>query len=53
MPQLLYVNEEPDLSELFSDPIMHALLKCDGLTAQDVKKVIREYQSSRTSAPRS
>lgn len=47
MPQHLYVNEEPDLTELFSDPILHALLECDGLTTEDVKKVIRKYQSNR------
>lgn len=50
MPQQLYVNEEPDLAELLSDPVLHALLKCDGLTAEDVKKVIRKYQSNRASS---
>jgi len=36
--------EEPALTELFSDPVMLAILKRDGLTVEDVKKVVNSYQ---------
>ncbi len=49
MQQVSYVNEEPELTELFSDPVLQAILKCDGLTTDDVKKVVRDYQINRAS----
>lgn len=35
---------EPALKDLLSDPIMLAVLKRDGLTIDDIKKVVTTYQ---------
>ncbi|WP_293960638.1 hypothetical protein [Sneathiella sp.] len=35
---------EPSLKDLLSDPIMLAVLKRDGLTVEDIKKVVSTYQ---------
>ncbi|WP_340151092.1 hypothetical protein [uncultured Sneathiella sp.] len=35
---------EPALKDLLSDPIMLAVLKRDGLTVEDIKKVVTSYQ---------
>lgn len=35
---------EPALSDLLSDPVILAVLKRDGLTVDDVKKVVTSYQ---------
>ncbi|WP_288901155.1 hypothetical protein [uncultured Sneathiella sp.] len=35
---------EPALQELLADPVILAVLKRDGLTVEDVKKVVKTYQ---------
>lgn len=35
---------EPALKDLLSDPIMLAVLKRDGLTVDDIKKIVTTYQ---------
>lgn len=42
---------EPALKDLLVDPVMLAVLKRDGLTVDDVKHVVRQYQKKL--APRS
>lgn len=39
-------QREPALREIFEDPIMLAVLKRDGLTVEDVKKVVLSYRRS-------
>jgi hypothetical protein len=39
-------QQEPALREILEDPIVLAVLKCDGLTVEDVKKVVSKYQKS-------
>jgi|TARA_R100000149_G_C5838835_1_gene111720 hypothetical protein len=39
---------EPALKDLFADPVMLAVLKRDGLTVDDVKKVVKRYQKRAT-----
>ncbi len=46
MTNALEKRNEPALTELLSDPIMLAVLKRDGLTVEDVKKVVNSYQMS-------
>jgi hypothetical protein len=41
-----YSSNEPNIEDLLQDPIFHALLARDGLTIDDVKKVINDYQST-------
>ncbi len=50
---------EPTLDELLLDPVAHAVMRRDGLTADDVRQVIQEtrqrlslVQSARTSKGR-
>ncbi|GLQ05805.1 hypothetical protein [Sneathiella chinensis] len=35
---------EPKLDDVLSDPVILAILKCDGLTVDDVKSVINDYK---------
>lgn len=42
-------QQEPTLREILEDPIMLAVLKRDGLTVEDVKKVVTTYQKARGS----
>lgn len=35
---------EPTLNDLLSDPVMLAVLKRDGLTVDDVKKIVKTYR---------
>ncbi|USG60610.1 hypothetical protein NBZ79_15705 [Sneathiella marina] len=37
-------QKEPALREILEDPIIHAVLKRDGLTVEDVRKVVSSYQ---------
>lgn len=37
-------QSEPTLREILEDPIMLAVLKRDGLTVEDVKKVVSSYR---------
>jgi len=37
---------EPALKDLFSDPIMLAVLKRDGLTVEDIKKIVTSYRKA-------
>ncbi len=39
---------EPALKDLLTDPIMLAVLKRDGLTVDDVKKIVTSYQRHQT-----
>ncbi|MEH6525975.1 MAG: hypothetical protein V7723_07860 [Sneathiella sp.] len=39
-------QKEPALREILEDPIIHAVLKRDGLTVEDVKKVVHSYQKT-------
>lgn len=40
---------EPSLAELLDDPTLNALLKCDGLSTEDVLGVIAEWRKLRRS----
>lgn len=42
------ITDEPEVEELLSDPVLHAVLKSDGITVDDVKKVIHSYQNSKS-----
>jgi hypothetical protein len=42
---------EPTLKDLLSDPVMLAVLKRDGLTVEDIKKVVTAYQRNLQSQP--
>jgi urease accessory protein UreE len=44
MAQATEKHVEPEWMELLSDPVMLAVLKRDGLTVDDVKKVVQSYQ---------
>ena len=37
-------DKEPELEELFTDPVLLAVLKCDGLSIDDIKTVITSYR---------
>lgn len=41
---------EPALKDVFTDPVMLAVLKRDGLTVDDVMQVVRQYRKK--TAPR-
>jgi hypothetical protein len=38
-------NQEPDLDELLSDPIMHRLLASDGIGAEHLRALIADVKS--------
>jgi len=40
-------DKEPELEELFTDPVLLAVLKRDGLSVDDVKTVIFSYRQSK------
>ncbi|WP_169568060.1 hypothetical protein [Sneathiella limimaris] len=44
MDSLTPKYQEPELEDLFGDPVLLAVLKRDGLTIDDVKEVIQRYQ---------
>lgn len=39
---------EPQLFELLADPVLHAVLRRDGLTVEDVLHTVRDWQLART-----
>jgi len=44
------VHGEPDLSELLDDPILHALMQRDGVTADGLARVIEGARSGQRSS---
>lgn len=42
---------EPALKDLFSDPVMLAVLKRDGLTVDDVKRIVSSWQKAKEIRP--
>lgn len=43
------VHGEPDLSELLDDPILHALMQRDGVTADGLARMIEAARSGQRS----
>jgi hypothetical protein len=41
------LHEEPKLSELLSDPILHLLLKRDGVTLEELQYLIERTRQQR------
>ncbi|MCF8465870.1 MAG: hypothetical protein K9G33_00555 [Sneathiella sp.] len=42
---------EPALKDILSDPVMLAVLKRDGLTVEDIKKLVTSYQKNAQARP--
>lgn len=41
---------EPPLSELLADPVLHTLLRHDGITVEDVLRSVRRWHHARLAA---
>jgi len=41
---------EPPLSELLADPVLHALLRRDGITVEDVLAAVRRWHHAQLAA---